>query len=241
MGTQDDIPHGGIVIATDITTPASPEESTSIPSHSDTRTICAVSGVGSSGSEELDVLRAEDAGIEQAFVFSRTFIPKLGVDYSWVVDRVEEQREFHFRNLDAIDAKATAIANFLAGGTGLFTLGSLAVLATASIPSLVILAVLPAAFAALAALVLATIARLPRGVLPIPTMADAARYAVADYDNAALAAAAFATQINLSVAVLKRHIRVKSWYVYWASWAMLASVVFLLVPLVVSLCVSHHK
>ena len=181
-----------------------------------------------------------DRSVRSAAVFNESFDPVEGVDYGWVEDYAKEAYLSLRQSLTKLDDKAATVINYLAGGAGLFTLGSLAGVAAAKVPPVVVWWAIPSMTFAVAAIVLATIARIPRATFA-PPGADKVKRLAEHYGTAEAAkkAGALLPQWHLLTALLRPTLDAKAWWLSWSNWCMVIAICLLLLPLIVSLNVPR--
>lgn len=71
------------------------------------------------------------------------FTPKEGVDYRWVVEFARRRHEYFEKSAESLDNKAASIIGYLGGGTGLFTLGSVAAIGSGNANPWIVLLAFP--------------------------------------------------------------------------------------------------
>lgn len=169
--------------------------------------------------------------------FQRSFAPKDGVDYAWVEQYAKEQYQSLQKTFNDLDAKATAIINYMTSGTGLFTLGTLVAAAGAKLSPWIVGAALPSILSAIAAIVFAALARRPMTIFPPPPpeqMADMAERFMEPGRGRAYMIPVW----QWCDALLRHPIDVKARYLDLSTWCMIATVSLLLLPLLVGLCIG---
>jgi len=172
--------------------------------------------------------------------FAREFVPREGVDYTWVEQYAREQY-VAFRSVwDVLDNKATTIITTLTSATGLFTLGTIAVVTTAKVPVDVVEWALPTILAAIAAIILAAWSRRPVDIFPPPDPEQMVRMAH-DFPGGCEGRALMIPQWFWLTELLRGPLAAKARYVAWATWLMIASLVGLLLPLIVFLHKAHGQ
>jgi hypothetical protein len=174
--------------------------------------------------------------LEEAQAWQRSFVPKNAIDYSWVEKYAKEQFDFLKKTFDDLDAKATAIINYLTSAAGVFTLGSTTALFAGKVSSWVIFASLPAVALAIIAVGVASWCRKPREIRPTPAPREMVE--LAEYEGGRFQAWMMIPLWNWSSLLLRDQVERKGRLLERATLLMIVAVVLLLLPLIVGLWIG---
>jgi hypothetical protein len=180
---------------------------------------------------EIAELIAEHPSVKAAAEFAQAFAPQPDADYKWVVCDAKDQHAAVLKAFNDQDAKAASILGYLGSGAGLLSIGALTAVATDRISSAVALSGVPAFVMAVAALICAALARQVSKIFH-PHLIFAVRCAT---ECGPTAEARFVGQWFLATALTATTLKRKAKWLGRATWAFIAAVALLLLPLLVSL------
>jgi hypothetical protein len=181
-------------------------------------------------SEEWREAITTDEGCRAAYRFLLTFTPQYGVEYDWVIKHAKEQYAVADTTFKGIDDKALTIINYLGGGAGLLTLGSVAGLAVDKVSEWVVLSTLPSFVAAVIAIVYAKKVRNPCCFGYPPTVSTACR-ATREFVDAKCAEASTIRQWELSSAMIRKAVNDKQRLLRNATMALMWAIILLAGPM----------
>lgn len=184
---------------------------------------------------EFAATLAANPQARDAKIAADNFRPRAGVDYEWVSKYAQARYAESSAALKELDDKAGAVAGYVASGAGLLTLGSLAALSSPQIHPLAILFTLPSLACAILSVRAALKARETTTIYPPPSVPAAAELAHHYELQPGSAEGVFAFQWYLCAVLMRPAILRKAERVDAAIWNLLASLVFLTLPVVVSL------
>lgn len=113
---------------------------------------------------------------EAAAEWKTGFEPKPEVDYRWVVNFAKSTVDYYEKASADVDSKAASVVGYLGGGTGLFTLGSIAAVASGNAHYAIILCAMPSVIFATISLAFAIGVRLT-GNHGYPKLTSAVKFA----------------------------------------------------------------
>jgi hypothetical protein len=117
-----------------------------------------------------------DPKVVAAIEWRKTAAFRHGVNYAWAVKLAKDLHDYYEKSAKEIDDKAASVVGYLGGGTGLFTLGSVAAVGSGNAHWSVVVAALPSFLAAGLALHLAACVRRTHE-FSIPSASSAVAYA----------------------------------------------------------------
>lgn len=185
-------------------------------------------------SPEIAAALAADPAAKAAYDFANGgFVPRHGVDYKWVTEYAKSRYDESHATYKELDDKAATVANYLAGGAGIMTLGTIAAASASQISPWVVMMALPSLGCALVALDCALRARWTRPISPPPSVPDAVLWANHYGEHEGAAAAAFSAHLYLSVVLMRPALRDKAKWVDRAIGWLMAALGLLVVPVFV--------
>jgi Type II secretion system (T2SS), protein G len=158
-----------------------------------------------------------------------------GVNYKWVADYAKYLWEDYNNDYSAMDEKAESIVKYLGGATGLLIIGVLFKVDAAN--SYIAISTIPAVICSLIAIGLALMAKQPAPFPRLPSIQQTKTYS--DYHKEeSPAVGAFLGQWNLACETARLICDCKAGLLKKTMIAAFSSLVLLLVPLVVAICLA---
>ena len=188
-----------------------------------------------------------------AYKFYKTFYPKPGLDYSWLLSAAKAKYDQVDKAVEYVDAKAAAIINYFGSGVGVLTFAAAGGAGTGAVSAQVVASAIPAFLAGVGSVIVAAVVRNPVGMEAMPSagfgvelVEQFERWNAGKTDIQpahAVAQAEYATAGLWQIASEKNTVTLsrKADLLSWAVWLKAGAIALLLVPLIAATAEKWNK